>query len=132
MTAKKMILSVILAFLVSNLFTTLWYMLTDIENEVPFRRIEINYGALMLNHLVYALGLVYLFPFFYQVDQRLHRGVIFGAVIAAIMFIPTGLVVRSIWTVEINTIFLMNIVAHLFIGSMMGGVVAVVYNYKNK
>ncbi len=43
----------------------------------------------------------------------------FGAIIAGLMFIPSALVVRSIWTVEINTIFFANTLAHLVIGGIM-------------
>ncbi len=131
MNTKKTALALLVTFLISNVLTTVWYMLTDEANFVPNRRAEINYGALMLNHLLFAAGLVYLFPFYYERFKQLKMGFMYGAIVAGIMFIPTGLVVRSIWTVEINTIFFLNTLAHLAIGGIMGLATALIYNYKN-
>ena len=46
---------------------------------------------------------------------------------AAVMFVPQALVVRSIWMVEIDAIFFVNTVAHLLIGGVMGVVTALIY-----
>jgi len=120
MSSKKSILAVVVAFVLSNVLTTVYYMVTDEPNMVPYRRDEINYGALMLNHLIYAGIFVYLFPTFYQKAPKLSRGFLFGVLMAAMMFIPQALVVRSIWTVDINTIFFVNSIAHLLIGGVIG------------
>ena len=40
MNFKKSTLSVLLLFIVSNVLTTIWYMLTDKDNMVSFRREE--------------------------------------------------------------------------------------------
>ena len=130
MSFKKSSLVVILLFIASNVLTTTWYMLTDDANMVSFRRSEINYGGLMLNHLIFVMGFVYLFPSYIKSQNTKLQAFLFGIVVAAIMFIPTGLVVRSIWQVEINLIFLMNTLAHLTIGGILGLLSSLIYNYK--
>lgn len=130
MNYKKSILGVILLFIVSNLLTTSWYMLTDDANFVSFRRSEINYGGLMLNHLIFVLGFVYLFPNYIKDNNSKPNAFWFGVVIAGIMFVPIGLVVRSIWQVDFNQIFLMNTIAHLIIGGLLGIILSLIYNYK--
>lgn len=130
MNYKKSILGVILLFITSNLLTTTWYMLTDDANFVSFRKTEINYGGLMLNHFIFVMGFVYLFPNYIRSKNSKLNAFLFGSILAAIMFIPTGLVVRSIWKVDFNQIFLMNTVAHLAIGGVLGIVLSLIYNYK--
>ncbi len=132
MNFKKSILAIILLFIASNVLTTSWYMLTDTANFVSFRRSEINYGGLMLNHLVFVMGFVYLFPTYLRAKNTKLNAFWFGLVLAAIMFIPTGLVVRSIWQVDFNFIFLMNTIAHLVIGGVLGLLASLVYNYKRR
>ncbi|TRX60774.1 hypothetical protein FNH22_06955 [Fulvivirga sp. M361] len=119
MKTKYFIISTATAFLISNVLTTLWYMMMDGPNYVPFRREEINYGMLMLNHLLYAGLMVYFYPFFYAKKPSLFEAFTFGALISALMFIPQALVIRSIWTVDINMIFVLNTIAHLIIGGLM-------------
>lgn len=100
-------------------------MIMDAPNEVPFRREAMNYGLLMLNHLIYAGLMVYLFPY-YQAKHASTAGAFrYGIIIAALMYIPQALVIRSIWTVDVNMIFLLNTLAHLMIGGVMG--VAIFY-----
>lgn len=131
MSSKKSILAVVVAFVLSNVLTTVYYMITDEPNMVPYRRDEMNYGALMLNHLIYAGIFVYLFPSFYQKAPKLSRGFLFGVLMAAMMFVPQALVVRAIWTVDINTIFFINSVAHLLIGGIIGIVTAFIHGNSN-
>ena len=83
-----------------------------------------------MNHLIFAVGFVYLFPSYIKDKNTGINAFWFGLVLAAIMFIPTGLVVRSIWKVDFNQIFLMNTLAHLVIGGAMGLVLSLIYNYK--
>ena len=80
---------------------------------------------------MFVLGFVYLFPHLIQAKNSKLNAVLFGVILAGIMFIPTGLVVRSIWEVEFNAIFIKNALAHLAIGGIMGVVFSVIYNYKN-
>lgn len=120
MTSKQRILATIVAFLISSVLTTLYYMLTDEANKIPYRRPEMNYAALQLNHLIYAGLLVLLFPHYYRIDPRALRGFLFGMLIAALMFLPQAIVIRAIWTIEFNTIFALNTLAHLLIGGLMG------------
>lgn len=128
MKTKHFILSALAAFLVSNILTTVWYMLMDEANYVPFRREEMNYAALTLNHLIYAVLMVYFYPFYNAKKPSSTGAFVFGVLIAALMFIPQALVVRSIWTVDIDTNFFMNTIAHLAIGGLMGVVVRLISN----
>ena len=130
MSAKKSMLSIVILFVVSNILTTVWYMLTDEANIVSFRREEPNYGGLAINHLVFICGFVYLFPHFIKEQNTRIKSFIYGVVLALIMFLPTGIVVRSIWQVDFNTIFIFNALAHGVIGGILGLISGVIYNYK--
>lgn len=132
MNLKKSIFAVVAAFLLSNILTTLWYMLSDDANFVSFRREEVNYLGLIVNHLIYAFVFVYLFSSFYEKVPKIARAFLYGVLMAAVMFIPSGIVVRSIWTVDFDSIFVFNSLAHLFIGGIMGMVVSLIYNYKKE
>ncbi|MEM7372143.1 MAG: hypothetical protein AAF587_26230 [Bacteroidota bacterium] len=131
MNLKKTTLSILIAFILSNVLTTVWYMLTDEANFVPYRREATNYAALMLNHLIYVALLVYFFTDYYAKQPRLSRGFLYGAMMAAMMYIPQAIVIRSIWEVDFNAIFLWNTVAHVVIGGIIGIAVALIYQYKN-
>jgi len=130
MNVKKMILATLVAFLVSNVLTTVWYMLSDDANMVSFRKAEVNYLGLIINHLIYAGIFVFLFSSFYKEAPKLSRALGYGVLMGALMFVPSGIVVRSIWTVDFNQIFAFNSMAHMLIGGLMGIVVSKIYNYK--
>ena len=110
----------------------MWYMFTDDANFVSFRRSEINYLGLILNHVIFVSGLVYLFPFYIKEQNTRLKSFVFGVVMAIIMFLPTGLVVRSIWQVDFNTIFALNTMAHAIIGGLLGLCLHFIYNYKRQ
>ena len=76
--------------------------------------------------LLFCLALIY------EKSTKLIRGLYYGLLMSALMFIPSGIIVRSIWTVEFNSIFLGNCLAHLVIGGIMGMAVALIHNYKKK
>ncbi len=132
MKFNKSLITTFAVFILSNVLTTVWYMVTDEANYVPYRRDEPNYGLLVLNHLIFAIGFVHLFPSYYQQHKKLVRGFVYGVIMAGIMFIPTALVVRGIWKVDVNTIFFLNTLAHLLIGGIMGVTSALIFDYKNK
>lgn len=132
MTIKKSVLSVLVLFILSNVLTTVWYITTDDANYVPFRRSETNYLGLMTNHLLFTIGFVYLFPSYIKERKTIRNAFLYGLVLAGIMFIPTGLVVRSIWRVDFDTIFLLNIMAHLVIGGILGVVLFLINKKENK
>ena len=131
MSTKKTLLSVVVAFLLSNILTTIWYAATDEANYVPYRREEINYLALVLNHLVYAGIMVFFFPYFYAKATRKIRGFAFGVMMATLMFLPQAMVIRAIWAVDFDAIFILNTLAHLIIGGIMGLSLSIIYDYKN-
>ena len=132
MHIKKPLLSVLIVFILSNLLTTFWYMLTDEANFVPYRRAEINYLALLINHLLYACLIVYLFPYYYQHFLKRWRGFVFGCITAALMFLPQAIVIRAIWKVDFNMVFVLNTLAHVFIGGVLGWTITFMYHAKNK
>ena len=130
MNIKKITFAVIATFLVSNLLTTIWYMATDDANYVPYRREEINFLGLMFNHLLYALLFVIMFTPYYERKPSISSAFVYGLLMSAVMFIPTGIVVRSIWKVDFNTIFFFNSMVHLIIGGIMGLLVSAIYNFQ--
>ena len=132
MSVKKSILSILIAFLISNILTTLWYMVMDEANYVPYRRDEINYLGLVLNHFIYAVLMVLLFPSFYSKATKKPRAFLFGVIGSALMFIPQAVVVRSIWKVDFNAIFILNTIAHLIIGGLMGLSISFIYGKQNE
>ena len=127
----RTLIAIIAAFVLSNLLTTLWYMLSDEANNVAFRREEMNYLGLVLNHLIFAILFVVLFQPFYEKSNKIGHGIKVGILLGALMFVPTGIVVRSIWKVEFNTIFILNSLAHMIIAGIIGATVCLIYNYKN-
>ncbi len=132
MNLKKTILAIIALFFISNVLTSIWYMLMDDANHVPFRRETINYAGLMANHLIYASIFVILFPSFYEKSSKMFNAFLFGALMGTVMFLPSGMVVRSIWQVDFDQIFILNSIAHIVIGGIMGIIMALIYNFKNK
>lgn len=132
MSIKKFILSILVAFILSNVLTTFWYIATDEANYVPYRKEQVNYIALMLNHLIYAGIVVYLFPFYYARAPKNGRAFLFGCVMGCLMFLPQAMVIRAIWKVDFNAIFALNSLAHVLIGGIMGFAIALIHNYGNK
>lgn len=128
MSTKKSLLALVIAFILSNVLTTAYYMITDEANMIPYRRDEMNYLALMANHLIYAGLMVHFFPSYYSLNPVRSRAFLFGVLIAALMFVPQALVVRAIWTVDINTIFFVNTLGHLLIGGIMALSIAMVFD----
>jgi membrane associated rhomboid family serine protease len=120
MKTKQFLVATLLAFLASNILTTVYYMIMDEANYVSFRREQMDFGLMILNHLFYAILMVYFYPFYFAKKSTGKDAFVFGALIAAIMFIPSALVIRSIWTVDVNPTFFLNTTAHLVIGGIMG------------
>ena len=131
MNLKKFIFSTFITFFFSTLLTTIWYSLSSEANTVSFTRATPNYGLLTTNHLLYAIGFVYLFPFYYNNFKTTKSAFLYGVIVASIMFIPTGLVVRAIWEVEFDMIFIINTFIHILIGGITGVITALIYN-RNK
>jgi hypothetical protein len=128
---KKIILAIVAAFVLSNVLTTVYYVITAAPNHMGnFQRPEYNYAGLMVNHLIYAMILVMTFRRWYRTGDGpvVRQAALYGLIMAAMMYLPQAFVVRSIWFVEFNAIFLANIVAHLSIGVIIGAVVGYVMN----
>jgi hypothetical protein len=126
---KSKIYAIIVGVLSSNVLTTAYYMITSSPNHMgAFQRPEYNYLGLMVNHIIYVSILVLTFARWYRTSDGsvIKQGVIYGLLMAAIMYLPQAFVVRSIWLVEFNLIFVSNIVAHLMIGAIIGLLVAAI------
>jgi hypothetical protein len=124
---KSKIYAIIAAVLLSNLLTTVYYIITSSPNHMgAFQRPEYNYLGLMVNHIIYVSIAVSTFTRWYRAGDGgiVKQGIIYGVLMAAIMYLPQAFVVRSIWYVEFNLIFVFNIVAHLCIGAIIGFVIA--------
>ena len=105
-------------------------MMSDDANFVDFRRSEVNYIGLVLNRLIYAGVFVYLFETFYEKNPKLSRAFLYGILMGVVMFIPSGIVVRSIWMGDFNSNFILNAIAHVIIGGIMGVALSLIYNFK--
>ena len=128
MNGKKAILALVAGFVLSNVLTTIYYIITDEPNFVPIRREETVFIGLFLTHLIFVGIMVIMFPRWARPDGSLIRqGGIFGVLMSAMMFVPQAILVRSIWTVDFNLIFVVNSIAHLVIGAIVGAVIAWVY-----
>ncbi len=124
MTRTSIALSAVLAFIASNVLSTAYYMATATENTVAFARDVPRYELLTANHLVFAVALAWLYPRFIDHGSRATAGLRFGAMMGLVMFVPTGLVVRGIWTVDFDAIFLANCAFHIGCGAVLGWIVA--------
>lgn len=128
MNVKKATLAFVAGFILSNVLTTVYYIITDEPNFVPIRREETIYIGLLLTHLFFVGIMVAMFPRWARPDGSLiSQGAIFGALMSAMMFVPQAILVRSIWTVDFNLIFVVNTIAHLVIGAIVGIVIAWIY-----
>jgi hypothetical protein len=124
---KSKIYAIIAGVLLSNILTTVYYLITAGPNHMgAFQRPEYNYLGLMVSHIIHVSILVLTFTRWYRRSDNsvIQQGVIYGVLMAALMYLPQAFVVRSIWFVEFNLIFVLNIAAHLIIGAVMGLVVA--------
>ena len=128
MNFKKASLALVTGFILSNLLTTVYYILTDEPNFVPIRREETIFIGLILTHLVFVGIMVAMFPRWVRNEGSLAmQGAVFGLLMSAMMFIPQAILVRSIWTVDFNLIFVINSIAHLVIGAIVGASIALIY-----
>ena len=128
MNGKKAILALVAGFVLSNVLTTIYYIITDEPNFVPIRREETVYIGLFLTHLIFVGIMVIMFPRWVRPDGSLiMQGGIFGVLMSAMMFVPQAILVRSIWTVDFNLIFVVNSIAHLVIGAIVGALIAWIY-----
>ena len=128
MNGKKAILALVAGFILSNVLTTVYYIITDEPNFVPIRREETIYIGLILTHLIFVGIMVIMFPRWARTDGSLiMQGGIFGLLMSAMMFVPQAVLVRSIWTVDFNLIFIVNTIAHLVIGAIVGAAIAWIY-----
>ena len=125
MTGKKTALALIAGFIASNVLTTIYYLITDEPNFVPIRRDQTIYAGMMLTHLIFVGIMVVMFPrWVHTTGSLLSQGALFGALMAGMMFIPQAILVRSIWTVDFNVIFIINSIAHVVIGAVIGMIIA--------
>ena len=128
MNTGKALTALVVGFLLSNILTTIYYIVTASMNTVPFQREQQVFVGLFLTHLIFVGIMVYMYPRWSRAgDSAVAQGALFGALMAAMMFIPQAVLVRSIWTVDFNTIFVANVVAHTVIGAMVGVAIALIH-----
>ena len=120
MNTRRLALATFICFLLSNVLTTLWYLFTDDANMVSYRREMPNYAGLVINHLIYAILFITLLKRSCQNKLDSRKGFLYGSLLGALMFLPQAIVVRSIWQVDFDVIFLFNSLAHIAIGGVMG------------
>ncbi|KAA3642929.1 MAG: hypothetical protein DWQ07_20620 [Chloroflexi bacterium] len=129
MSTGRAITALVVGFLLSNILTTIYYIVTASMNTVPFQREQQVFIGLFLTHFIFVGIMVYMYPRWSRsVDSAVAQGALFGALMAAMMFIPQAVLVRSIWTVDFNAIFAANIVAHTVIGAIVGIAIALIHS----
>ncbi|WP_372371194.1 hypothetical protein [Candidatus Uabimicrobium sp. HlEnr_7] len=129
---KKFLAAFITCFLISNVLTIVWYTATADANSVPFKREQPDYLLLQLNHIVFAFILAYIYPIGYKGGSLLKEGFCFGVLMGILMFLPTGLVVRGIWEVPANLMFVFNTIFHALAGGVCGVGIAFTYGKKTE
>ena len=127
---KKFVMALAAAFLISVVFNTIYYAVTAEGHTFVLTKAEPNFALIMLNHVVFALLLVYLFPIFYRDGSSIVEGAKFGALMGLVMFVPTGLVVRGAWDVPITPYFYLDIVMAAVITAIMGIAIGMIYGQK--
>ena len=131
MSTKKFFISLIAGFVTSMILTSIYYYIMDEPNMVDMRRSEMIYPGLMATHLLFVGLMILIYQRWRRVEESaVRQGSIFGVLMAAMMFIPQAVLVRSIWTVDFNGIFIVNIIAHLLIGAVIGIVIALIIERK--
>ncbi len=129
---KKFIGSFIVCFLLNNILTIAWYTFTAEANTVPFKREQPDYLLLQLNHIVFAFILAYVYPMGYKGGNLVTEGFRFGVLMGILMFLPTGLVVRGIWQVPANLMFVYNTIFHAIASGICGIGIAFIYGKKTE
>src|SRR5689334_17806848 len=106
---KSAIKSTLAVTVISAVSNSVYYAATAAMNHLAFTRPMPLLGLMLANHVVYALLMTYLYPRFARTGSN-GEAAWFGTVMGALMFIPTGLVVRSAWEVPADLVFLSNTV----------------------
>lgn len=127
MNIKKYIFAVIAAVIISIILNTVYYAVTAAGHTWAMTKAEPNLLLMMLNHVVFALLLAYIYPFGYQGGSPVSEGARFGVLMGLVMFVPTGLVVRAAWEVPITPYFLLDIVVAAVVTSLMGIAIGLIY-----
>lgn len=127
MNVRKFGLATLAAVVISVLLNTVYYAITAAGHEWAMTKTEPLWGLMMLNHIVFAGLLAYVYPIGYQGGAPLLEGVRFGALMGLIMFVPTGLVVRAAWEVPITPYFILDILMAAIISAVMGIAIASIY-----
>lgn len=78
MNIKKYIFAVIAAVIISIILNTVYYAVTAAGHTWAMTKAEPNLLLMMLNHVVFALLLAYIYPFGYQGGSPVSEGARFG------------------------------------------------------
>ena len=127
MKASKFILAVVVTVVISNILNIGYYGLTAAGHQWAMTKAQPDFSLLMLNHIIFALLLAYIYPIGYKGGSPVAEGARFGALMGLVMFVPTGLVVRGAWEVPITWYFPVDIVFHTLATAIMGIAIAYIY-----
>ncbi len=127
MKPKYFILAFLSATFVSILLNSIYYGVTAEQHLWEMTKETPDWGLMILNHLVYAGLLTYIFPFGYTGKSVWGEGARFGALMGMVMFVPTGLVVRAAWEVPMTPLFALDIAMAAIISAIMGCAIAAIY-----
>ncbi len=125
---KYFILSILGAALVSIVGNMIYFTVTHEYHAFEMTKAQPLMSLIMLNHLVYAGMMVYLYPHFaMNVQNHQKKGWWFGVCMGIIVFVPSGLITRGAWEVPITFFFPIDIVFVALLSGLMGVVIGRIY-----
>ena len=116
---KTLSISVAVTTILSAILNTAYYTATHEMNVLSFTRTEPLFGLIMANHIVYAILLNIVWKRFKRSGTG-QEGLTFGAIMGAVMFLPTGLVIRGAWDVPADVSFLCNSLFAIVSSAILG------------
>ena len=124
----KFLISTVVTFFASTILNSVYYALTASFNHLEgITRAKPLFPLLLINHVIFALIVCFLYPRTRFALSLPLRGVVFGVLSAALMFLPVAFVIRGTWYVPADWTFLVNSLFHLASGAVMGWLIALIY-----
>ena len=125
---KYFFISGLSALLISIIGNFAYFTATHEFHVFAMTKAQPLMGLIMLNHLVYAGMMTYLYPHFVRkFENHLKRGMWFGTCLGIIMFVPSGLITRGAWEVPITFFFPIDIVFIALLSGVMGITIGLAY-----
>lgn len=130
---KYTLSATISAMIISMIGNTIYFTATHEYHAFEMTKSEPIMGMMILNHVVYAAMMTYLISRFVgKDDDVIKTGMWLGACLGVVMFVPSGLIVRSAWEVPITYFFALDIIFEILLSGLMGITVGWLYKKFNQ